>query len=182
MLDKIKISLESIIAIIINIGILWGLLIPIGVGLASFLSTGNPLSYFYSIPLYIWAIIAFLVIIVFIYYFFIKKEKTKDHYGLAIGIALEYLEIVCEYNHVKWKVSIPNNRGQLSDQHIIVHTPPMCPKCMSDLEERTPKIGKRNWTCPAGDFKIKSKDSFFTTAETLKKIVKGEVRQNIYNK
>jgi hypothetical protein len=181
MLNKIKIFLDSIIAIINNVGFLLALLIPLIVGSVSYFSTGNPLNYFFAIPWYVWLVILIIVIIGIIYYYFIKTVKTVDYNELISFANEDYLKVIYTYSSVKWKVLIPNNWSTLSDEGIIVDEPPFCPNCQSDLEERSPKFGKKIWSCPSGDYYKKSKESFSSSAAILKKMVKGDVRRNGYS-
>lgn len=82
------------------------------------------------------------------------------------------------YSGVLWKVKVHAaspwelNPSIPSPESIEIKTPPLCPKCGTELEQRHGFFGGYRWTCVGCNFNKKNKDSYYREAERARKLAK----------
>ncbi len=120
-----------------------GLLLPILTGLGSKIITGD-LEWFYLIPKRFWIIFGMIIFLWVIITVIHKRNKQgmvlEDLWAVSVTPEYEWITIgKLDYAGVVWRVRTPAPASweyfNPSTSRIKVETPPLCPKCETELEE-----------------------------------------------
>jgi len=155
------------------------------------LATGDWLNYLFVVPQYVWLIsggvLLFWLILVAIYKRVRKIRADNIRLGPVMFTvpAFGYEEIGEQtYKGVLWTIRVPaqspwslTRREIPSPSDIDIGTPPRCPQCKTELEERKTFWGRYLWTCPRCDFSKKNSDSFYTECDRVEKIARRDFRE-----
>lgn len=80
------------------------------------------------------------------------------------------------YKNVIWDILIPAELqpSQSSASDIEIGTPPRCPKCQTEIEEKRSFWKGFIWICVRCGFRKRNKDSYYSEADRAEKIAKRE--------
>lgn len=84
------------------------------------------------------------------------------------------------YKDVIWEIQAPNEyswRGSYSDiepEDIEVKTPPRCPQCKTELEEKRKFWGGYKWECVSCGFTKRNSESWYIEKDRAEKIAKRQ--------
>ena len=98
-------------------------------------------------------------------------KKSSSSYHISHSPRPEMCRILSDGVH--WKIA--GSRGSYSKiipNTISAQTPPICPECKTELEEKENIIGWK-WNCPNCRFKKQSRTSFYDRVYSITKIAKG---------
>lgn len=95
---------------------------------------------------------------------------------------IDFAEI--ELFDVKWRIKAPApapysmegfDPDKVPPGQIDIDTPPRCPKCGTELEEKKNFWGVYNWDCVACGFRTSNNDSYYTVSDKVERIVKRQM-------
>jgi ribosomal protein L37AE/L43A len=161
---------------------------PVVTVLISKIKTGNSLEYLQSVSKEQWMIIGGVALLLFtVRWIFMKVIAVRKLNDSSLPFAMissppygwkEIGEI--EYKGVVWKIklavrSIRSENIRLSD--IEVGTPPRCPKCKTEIEQKHVLFGRYLWYCINCSFKKRSGESYYIEADRAEKIARRKVEE-----
>ena len=160
--------------------VLVAILAPLVVGLFSTLRTGQWSSYFDRIPVGAWAAFAVLVVVWLIYAFVRRRrdELRQLDSGVSAFVVTTPLygwRAIMEFSYadVTWRVRGPR-RTPFDDRtlpsEVEVETPPRCPECKTELEQRHRFWGGYLWWCVGCSFRRKSRESYYREPDRAQRI------------
>jgi ribosomal protein L37AE/L43A len=184
---------KAVVPLIIIIGT------PIATAIVSKIKTGAWGKFFNEIPNYYWYIFIFMgTIWIGILWNAKRRKKIEEEnsssgvmiFSVPFGGYIDFAEI--ELFKVKWRILLPApdpyssfekfDHDNISPKQIEIDTPPRCPKCGTELEERRSFFGKYNWNCVGCGFNTKNSENYYAISEKVKKIVKRQFEKKIENK
>ena len=132
----------------------------------------------FIIPWYVYAII-FVIILVAI---LPRPEKRKLRVAAAATIRKSAIGGEFSYNDVNWDIRVPvPSQFESPDEYdsnlpnaARIETPPKCPQCGIELEEKKNLFFGYTWNCIGCKSSKRSKESFSDAAEKVKKFVKRD--------
>lgn len=159
--------------------------------MCSKLATGDWLNYLFAVPRYVWlisgGILLFWLILIAAYKRVRKIRADNARVGpVMVTIPAFGYEEVGEqtYKGVLWPIRLPaqppwrlTHREIPSPSDIDIGTPPRCPGCKTELEERKTFWGRYLWTCPRCEFSKKNSDSFYIECNRVEKIARRDFRE-----
>lgn len=158
------------------------------ISIASKIDTGDWMEWFGLIPRTIWIIFG-LIIFLWIIVIAIRnrfKQMRKLDAGSGAGVLVwptHGWTVIGKRNYsgVVWRICVPApspwrtfDPSRISVSSIDVETPPRCPDCETELEERHSFWGAYIWRCVKCDFKKRSWDSCHKVAKRVEKIARRE--------
>ncbi len=176
---------------------LYPVLVPATLALGTILlskhATGDWLRYLKSMPATGWAVIGGVVTVWILLVGVCRRAKRvraeNDRRGpLCFSVpAFGYQEVnEFRYKEVLWAVRVPApppwHFGRSEPPFpgdIDVATPPRCPKCKTDLEQKKTFWGRYRWSCPRPgcNFAITNAESFYAECERAEKIARSDYRE-----
>jgi hypothetical protein len=149
--------------------------------------------YLSRVPIFVWIIWPLLFIL-----FMWMRRKTKSSQQVAVarssfGFLSPSVDLgYYDFQGLKWRVATNADiqiLGQrwphsLDADEVFVHKEACCPVCQTELKERIERNWFREcyiWTCPRGDFSMKSADNMSSLAYNLEKIIQADIRMGRFN-
>jgi len=128
-----------------------------------------------------WIIIALWIVIVFIYGRIRSLNEGSGFFFLSGSPLYGYSNLgVLPYSDALWIIRAENDwRERPNYSNVDVTTPPLCPKCKTELDESRKFLGGWNWKCPNEECKFSKwkRNSFITVEEQASKVARAEVRR-----
>lgn len=166
-------------------------LTPSALLLGSELATGDWRTWLREVPVAV-RILVGLVFVVWIWAAIIRQRVVRQGQRDLPGVQVSRgypREVYGHISHagVLWRILIPAHTPQLYPsrapaldiERVEVDTPPLCPKCETELEEVDRYFGGYFWTCDRCGRRTKSKESYFREAERAERISKSLVRERL---
>ncbi|EST53863.1 hypothetical protein T458_18865 [Brevibacillus panacihumi W25] len=173
------------------------LALPPVAGLIIYLQNGE-----WEIPVWAWWVSGLLLAMIGISWIIVKRARSLEEENFSTTLfavvrpARAWTDVGSEEHFgVNWRVRYAKNlfsRGiseetaESSISKIDVQSPPLCPKCDTELYEKsdfwgTALWGKYVWYCVGCGFKKRSKEKFYKTVDKVKRIVRGQARRELTN-
>jgi hypothetical protein len=169
--------------------------IAIGMSLVSKSATGDWLRYLGSIPAGGWiSVVGVMALWLFLVgtYRRIKRVRAENTRTgpFCFSIPPYGFREVSEYPYkgVLWAVRVPapppfhfRQHDPPSPAEIHIFTPPRCPTCKTDLEQKKTFWGKYRWSCPRPGcgFAVTNPESFSAERGRAEKIVQSDYRKHL---
>ena len=142
---------------------------------------GDFIELFKLIPAYVWII--FLILIIF-WLLVINRNrrsqhanKPKSHPAVYVGASSSETPYMFTLIHfdIKWKIHGWILRDGILPENIEAITPPRCPKCQTEIDEKALLLGGYSWNCPNCSFKKWSRSSFNVLRNSVSKVARRKV-------
>jgi hypothetical protein len=174
------------------------LLTPLITVLGSKLQTGSWTAWFVNKPKYVYFIFGGVVLLWFTTTLIrkrLKKIERQNYFDLVGPVvipAFGYIQIdEIKHADVLWKVRAPAQAPSLWDEFSIsninpnainIYTPPICPKCRTELEEELRFFGGYRWSCIRCGFSIKQKHSYYREKIRAQRLAQSYWQDKLRNK
>lgn len=175
----------------VAIPLLLAMLTPVAVVLGSKLVSGKWTAWLQRVPLPVWLAIG-MVLVAWVVLAFLRGRAVRQRRSGMVGplVALAYQRAeygTIEHAGVKWRVMgpaptkqlYPSDRTQLDVDLVEIETPPICPKCGTELEQAERYFGGYVWSCVRCGNKTKAKDSYYRESERAERLAKSIIRDKL---
>ena len=126
--------------------------------------------------------LVYVLLFLFFLIFYLTRKENVRHIPRVVAIGRDLQKVGgVDYKGVKWDIRAPapSNYDTQSEYEkrlpdiIDVKTPPKCPNCGVELEEKKSRIYGYIWKCVGCGFSKRNKDSFYTESKRAERIWKG---------
>lgn len=155
----------------------------ISISIGSKIITGDWIEWFYLIPKRVWIIFGMIIFLWVIITVIHERNKQgmvlEDLWAVSVTPEYEWITIgKLDYAGVVWRVRTPAPASweyfNPSTSSIKVETPPLCPKCETELEESRSFWRGYVWRCVGCGFQKRNRDSYYREAERAEKLARRE--------
>lgn len=171
--------------------IIVGIILPSVISITSRIQTGSWIQYLKGMPKVVWIsflIFIFLWVIVSLIFKrvrLINALNSDTYFGFYAIPAYGWITIgEFEYKGLIWNIQVPApspwrefSAECLYLERVEAETPPRCPKCKTEIEQKHSFSGGYIWNCVACGYKKRSRDSYYIEAKRVEKIVRRELER-----
>lgn len=165
-------------------------MIPIATAIGSKVSTGNSLEWFTTTPKPVWVTVAIILALWILVSAIHRRMKHLRKENLSPG-SIRFApsggwETIDElkYADVIWNVRVPVQASSFRIKRVLtphdldIETPPRCPNCKTELEQRKSFWWGYVWKCVECGLHKRNRDSYHEEAERVGKIARSRFESN----